>query len=51
MFLAKEKALYMNLNMTRPSNNAFIGYFWAPVEQENTKSVALTTAIFDFIRK
>ena len=36
MFLAKEKALYMNLNMTRPSNNAFIGYFWAPVEQENT---------------
>jgi hypothetical protein len=34
MFLAQEKALYENLNMTKSQNNSFIGFFWAPVEEE-----------------
>jgi len=35
MFMAKEKALYKTLNMMKWQNQSFIGYFWAPVEQEN----------------
>ena len=35
MFLAKEKALYLNLNMMKWQNQCFIGYFWAPLEYEN----------------
>lgn len=35
MFLAKEKALYLNLNMMKWHNQCFIGYFWAPLEYEN----------------
>jgi len=35
MFLAKEKALYLNLNMMKWQNQCFIGYFWAPIEYEN----------------
>jgi len=34
MFLAKEKALYQNLNTMKRQNQTFIGFFWAPVEQE-----------------
>ena len=34
MFLAKEKALYQTLNMMKWQNQTFIGYFWAPNEQE-----------------
>lgn len=34
MFLAKEKALYQTLNMMKMQNTVFIGYFWAPAEEE-----------------
>lgn len=34
MFLAKEKALYTTLNMMKMQNTTFIGYFWAPDDQE-----------------
>lgn len=34
MFLAKEKALYESLNKMKMQNTTFIGYFWAPAEQE-----------------
>jgi len=34
MFLAQEKALYKNLNMLKAQNQTFIGFFWAPVENE-----------------
>lgn len=34
MFLAKEKALYTTLNMMKMQNTTFIGYFWAPADQE-----------------
>ena len=34
MFLAQEQALYQNMNMMRAANQRFIGYFWAPVENE-----------------
>lgn len=35
MFLAKEKALYTNLNLCKWQSQNFIGYFWAPLELEN----------------
>ena len=35
MFIAKEKALYKNLNMLRAQHQSLIGFFWAPVEREN----------------
>jgi vacuolar-type H+-ATPase subunit I/STV1 len=41
MFLAKEKALYKTLNQMKWQNQSFIGYFWAPIEQENTIKSAL----------
>lgn len=34
MFLAKEKALYQTLNMMKMQNTYFVGYFWAPADQE-----------------
>lgn len=34
MFIAKEKALYQNLNMMKWQSQSFIGYFWAPLEEE-----------------
>ena len=34
MFLAKEKALYTTMNMMKMQNTTFIGYFWAPAEEE-----------------
>lgn len=34
MFIAKEKALYQTLNMMKWQNTSFVGYFWAPHEQE-----------------
>jgi len=34
MFLAQEKALYQNLNMMKLQNQTFIGFFWAPIENE-----------------
>ena len=34
MFLAQEKALYENLNTMKHQNQTFIGFFWAPVENE-----------------
>jgi V-type H+-transporting ATPase subunit a len=34
MFLAKEKALYKNLNNLKQENQTFIGFFWAPTEKE-----------------
>lgn len=42
MFLAKEKALYRTLNQMKWQNQSFIGYFWAPIEQENTIKSALS---------
>jgi V-type H+-transporting ATPase subunit a len=42
MFIAKEKALYKTLNMMKWQNQSFIGYFWAPVEQENTIRASLS---------
>lgn len=41
MFLAKEKALYLNLNMMKWQNQCFIGYFWGPNEYENKIRSAL----------
>ena len=35
-FLAREKALHQNLNMTNKSNTSFVGYFWAPLAEEAT---------------
>jgi hypothetical protein len=40
MFLAKEKALYLNLNLMKFQSQNFIGYFWAPLELENIISSA-----------
>lgn len=34
MFLAREKSLYTTLNMLVLQNQTFIGYFWAPAEEE-----------------
>jgi len=34
MFLAQEKELYKTLNTLRQQNHRFIGFFWAPVENE-----------------
>lgn len=41
MFLAKEKALYMTLNLMKWQNQSFVGYFWAPLELENIIKSAL----------
>lgn len=41
MFLAKEKALYQNLNMMKRQNNILIGFFWAPLEYENVIRLSL----------
>jgi len=32
--LAREKGLHQNLNMTNKSNTSFVGYYWAPVVEE-----------------
>jgi len=34
MFLAKEKAVYTTLNCIKMQESTFIGYFWAPLEDE-----------------
>lgn len=34
MFLAKEKALYKNLNNLKLESQTYIGFFWAPTEKE-----------------
>lgn len=36
MFLAREKSLYSVMNMLVLQNQTFIGYFWAPIEEEFT---------------
>ena len=36
MFLAKEKALYQTLNLMKSQNQSFIGYFWAPHQDQDT---------------
>jgi len=41
MFLAKEKALYKTLNQMKQHENTFVGFFWAPIEQENKVKYAL----------
>lgn len=41
MFLAKEKALYKTLNAMKSQNQQYIGYFWAPIEEENKIKQAL----------
>ena len=48
MFLAKEKAMYQTLNMMKMQNATFIGYFWAPAEQEH--EVMSKIAIFPTVR-
>lgn len=35
MFLAKEKALSLAKNMVKWQDTTFIGYFWAPAEEQN----------------
>ena len=35
-FVAKEKAIYSAMNLMRPGSNTYIGYFWSPMEHENT---------------
>lgn len=35
MFLAKEKALYQTLNLMKAQNQSFIGYFWAPQQEQD----------------
>lgn len=34
MYIAKEKALFTTLNMMKVHSTTFIGYFWAPADQE-----------------
>jgi len=34
MFLAKEKALYKNMNMMKQQNQMFVGFYWAASEYE-----------------
>ena len=34
MFLAKEKAVYQQLNCVKWQESTFIGYYWAPLEDE-----------------
>jgi V-type H+-transporting ATPase subunit a len=41
MFLAKEKALYKTINAMKSQNQQYIGYFWAPIEEENKIKQAL----------
>lgn len=48
MFLAKEKALYQTLNMMKMQNATFIGYFWAPAEQE--QEIMSKIAMFPTVR-
>ena len=36
MFIAREKALYQTLNMMKWQNQTFIGYFWAPADEQTT---------------
>jgi vacuolar-type H+-ATPase subunit I/STV1 len=48
MFLAKEKALYQTMNMMKMQNTTFIGYFWAPADQET--EVMNKIAIFPTVR-
>ena len=35
MFIARQKLLYVNLNMLRQQQHVLIGYFWAPLLQQN----------------
>jgi vacuolar-type H+-ATPase subunit I/STV1 len=35
-FVAKEKALYLALNNMNQGSSTYIGYFWAPLESEQT---------------
>lgn len=48
MFLAKEKALYTNLNMMQWQNQMFTGFFWAPVDDE--AEIQSTVAEFSAVR-
>lgn len=48
MFLAKEKAMYQTLNMMKMQNTTFIGYFWAPADQES--EIMNKIAIFPTVR-
>ena len=34
MFLAREKSLYLALNMMKWQDQTFTGYFWAPTLEE-----------------
>lgn len=34
MFLAREKAMFRTLNMMERIDNNFVGYFWAPLDEE-----------------
>ena len=42
MFVAKEKALYENLNKMKKLHQSFMGYFWAPQDQEGRIRDALS---------
>jgi hypothetical protein len=33
-FIAKEKSLYMQLNLMKSGTNVYVGYFWSPDEEE-----------------
>jgi vacuolar-type H+-ATPase subunit I/STV1 len=35
MFLAKEKALYQNMNNLKAESNTFIGFFWTATKNED----------------
>ena len=35
MFMAREKAMFKTLNMMELVDSKFIGYFWAPLDQES----------------
>lgn len=43
MFLAQEKALYLNLNQMKSQSDRLLGYFWAPSEFEHDIRTALSS--------
>jgi V-type H+-transporting ATPase subunit a len=42
MFMAREKAMFKTLNMMEQMESKFIGYFWAPFDEESTIKDQLT---------
>jgi hypothetical protein len=40
MFLAREKSLYLTLNMMKWSQSSFTGFFWAPKYEQVQNIVA-----------